>query len=47
MHGVDKKEAARQAKNEYQREWRSKNREKVRQYNQNYWEKKALQSEEK
>jgi hypothetical protein len=27
--------------NKYQREWRAKNPDKVRKYNQRYWEKKA------
>jgi hypothetical protein len=27
--------------NKYQREWRAKNPDKVREYNQRYWEKKA------
>ena len=34
-------EKARQAKNEYQRQWRKKNPEKVRQYQENYWVKKV------
>lgn len=37
-------EAAKEAKREYQRKWRAANRDKVRQHNQNYWEKKALES---
>lgn len=34
---------AREAQRKYQREWRAKNRDKVRQHNQNYWKKKAEQ----
>ncbi|GEN35952.1 hypothetical protein [Aneurinibacillus danicus] len=32
---------AKQAKREYYKEWRQKNKEKIRQYNQRFWEKKA------
>jgi len=35
------KEAGRQARNAYAREWRAKNRDKVRQYNETYWARKA------
>ena len=35
------KEKARELKNAYQREWRAKNRDKVRQSNTRYWMKKA------
>lgn len=34
-------EAGRQARNAYAREWRAKNRDKVRQYNADYWTRKA------
>ena len=37
-------EAARQARNAYAREWRAKNRDKVKQYNANYWARKAARS---
>lgn len=30
-------------KRAYEREWRAKNKDKVKQYNQNYWQKKAEQ----
>lgn len=36
----------REAKNAYAREWRAANRDKVRQYNHNYWMKKAAQNGE-
>ena len=36
-------EAIREAQREYFREWRKKNKDKVRQHNRNYWEKKARQ----
>lgn len=32
---------AREARNAYAREWRARNRDKIKQYNQNYWTKKA------
>lgn len=32
---------AREARNAYARAWRAKNRDKVKQYNENYWQKKA------
>ena len=38
-------EAARQKANEYQRKWRLKNPEKLRQYNVDYWERKANEPE--
>lgn len=34
-------EASRNARNAYAREWRAKNREKVRTYNARYWARKA------
>ena len=32
---------ARELNRAYQREWRAKNKAKVKQYNQNYWQKKS------
>ena len=37
---------ARAARNAYARAWRARNRDKVKQYNQNYWIKKAAQNVE-
>ena len=37
---------ARAARNAYARAWRAKNRDKVKQYNQNYWTKKAAKDGE-
>lgn len=37
-------EQARKARNEYAREWRARNREKVRIYNATYWQRKAAQN---
>ena len=34
-------EAAREARNAYRRKWYSRNRDKQREYNKTYWEKKA------
>jgi hypothetical protein len=39
-------EEARKAKNAYARAWRAANKDKVRQYNENYWQKKAAQNGE-
>jgi len=36
-------ELAREKQREYQREWRKKNPNKVKEYNQSYWRKKALE----
>lgn len=36
-----KQDAARIARNAYLRDWRANNRDKVRQYNQDYWARKA------
>jgi DNA-directed RNA polymerase specialized sigma subunit len=33
---------ARKARNEYQKQFRAKNPDKIRQYNINYWERKAM-----
>jgi hypothetical protein len=32
---------AKDARNEYMRKWRARNKDKVREYNQRYWERKA------
>jgi hypothetical protein len=37
---------ARKAKNEYLRRWRAAHKEKVREYNNRYWNKKAAAAEE-
>ena len=36
---------AREKRNEYLREWRKKNKDKVKKYNDTYWERKANISE--
>ena len=38
---------AKEAMKQYMREWRKKNKEKIEQYNAQYWEKKAKESENK
>ena len=38
-------DAGRQAYNEYMRQWRANNKDKVKQYNQNYWTKRALKQQ--
>ena len=40
-------EAAREAKNAYAREWRARNKDRVREYNASYWQRKAEQNEQK
>ena len=37
---------AREARNAYARAWRAKNKDKVKQYNNNYWQKKAAHNGE-
>ena len=51
IRGVDRKakeleNQAREARNAYARAWRAANKDKVRQYNENYWQKKAAQNGE-
>ena len=41
MHDPKLKELARQERNRYAREWRARNKERVRETNRRYWEKKA------
>jgi hypothetical protein len=43
LSDVGLEEKARELKREYEREWRRKNPEKVKQYNRNRWLKKAKQ----
>lgn len=38
-------EAARQARNAAAKVWRAKNKDKVREYNRRYWEKKAKEAQ--
>ena len=42
---INAQEAGRIARNAYLRDWRANNRDKVRQYNQNYWARKAKREE--
>ena len=37
----ERENQAREARNTYQREWRALNREKVKQYNKDYWARKV------
>lgn len=46
MTDLEIKEKAADAKRAYQREWYAKNRDKCRERNRRYWEKKALQAAE-
>ncbi len=38
---------ARIAQRKYQQEWRAKNKEKVREYNRKYWERRAEEQDER
>lgn len=42
-----KDELAKQARNEYYKKYRQENKEKIREYNTNYWARKALERKEK
>ena len=44
---IANQDSAKLAKAEYYRRWREKNRDKVRQYNENYWKRKAARGDEK
>ncbi len=41
MNEPEMRELARQERNRYLREWRAKNKDKVRETNQKYWERRA------
>ena len=41
--GTGLSESARQARAAYMREWKQRNREKVREYNRKFWERKAAE----
>ena len=41
MELMDLSKEARQARNEYMREWRRKNKDKVKKYQKDYWERQA------
>lgn len=41
-----KSEAARRKVNEYNRKWRKKNPDKVKEYNDRYWEKQAAKDQQ-
>lgn len=43
VKNLSAEEKAAQARKEYFREWRSKNKEKVKQHNANFWAKRAQQ----
>ncbi len=43
MNEVKAIDAAAKARREYFRQWRSNNKDKVKEYNKRYWEKKALE----
>lgn len=45
MGNTDLAEKAREERNRYHREWRAKNKEKVKEINRRYWQKKAKEAE--
>ena len=46
MESITKREqAAIEARRKYHRQWRAKNKDKVKQYNQDYWYRKSLQED--
>lgn len=46
VDNVDITAKAKKTRAEYLREWRKKNKDKVKQYNRSYWERKAMNEEE-
>lgn len=46
MSEINKNEDARKARIAYYRQWRAKNRDRTRQYNKRYWERRALREAE-
>lgn len=44
---MTKENVAKEISKAYQREWRAKNKDKVKEYNQRYWLKKAAELQEK
>ena len=42
MDNKETSEAVKNAQREYFKQWRAANKDKVRQYNKNFWEKRAL-----
>lgn len=44
MENTKNNEAVKNAQREYYKKWRAANKDKVRQYNQNYWKKRALEA---
>jgi hypothetical protein len=45
MPNIELSEAAKAARRAYHKEWRAKNKDKVKERNRRYWEKKALEME--
>ena len=46
MNGKDIEKKVAEAKKEYYRKWREKNRDKIKESNRRYWLKKALEMEQ-
>ena len=43
----EKQELAKKARTDYYKKWRKENKERIKEYNANYWAKKALETQEK
>ena len=42
---MDLEQKIKDEKNEYQREWRSRNKDKIKKYNQRYWERRVIKQQ--
>lgn len=43
---MDLEQKIKDEKNEYQREWRSRNKDKIKKYNQRYWERRVIKQQQ-
>ena len=47
MTEIEMKQAIAEERRQYHKQWRDKNKDKIRKYNENYWKKKAIERTEK
>ena len=47
MTDVEMQKAITEEKRQYHKQWRDKNKDKIKKYNENYWKKKALEKQQK
>lgn len=45
MENIELTQAEREARNKYMKEWRANNKDKIKQYQKSYWNKKAKEME--